>query len=67
MTPTEPHFDNPEILLVTDDKVACDGGAGPMGHPRVYLPIYPDKGFVDCPYCDRRYVKTDSVASHMAH
>lgn len=58
MEPTQPHFENPEIIHVATDKVACDGGGGPIGHPRVYLPIYDEKGYVDCPYCDRRYVQT---------
>jgi uncharacterized Zn-finger protein len=62
---TRPDFHNPEIIEVTGDKVACDGDGGPIGHPRVYLPIYADKGFVDCPYCDRRYVSTgDAHGSH---
>jgi uncharacterized Zn-finger protein len=34
--------------------VACDGD-GPLGHPRVYLNIGKE-GFIDCPYCDRRFV-----------
>jgi len=31
-------------------------GEGPLGHPRVWLTIPPEKGHVDCPYCDRRFV-----------
>ena len=27
-----------------------------LGHPRVYLRIEPDTGFVECGYCDRRFV-----------
>jgi uncharacterized Zn-finger protein len=61
----KPDFHNPEIIEVTGDKVACDGSGGPLGHPRVYLPIYADKGFVDCPYCDRRYVSMGPA--HGAH
>jgi len=44
----------PETVEVDSEDVACDGG-GPLGHPRVYLTIG-DAGFVDCPYCDRRFV-----------
>jgi uncharacterized Zn-finger protein len=61
-----PDFLHPEIINVTGDKVACDGGGGPIGHPRVYLPLYAEIGYVDCPYCDRRYVST-GVAAHSAH
>lgn len=45
----------PETVVVTTQKVACDGDEGPLGHPRVYLTM--DKsGQVECPYCDRRYI-----------
>ena len=27
-----------------------------LGHPRVFLRIEPDVGFVECGYCDRRFV-----------
>ena len=36
----------------------CDGSGAvdpALGHPRVYLHI-DDNGFVDCGYCDRRFV-----------
>lgn len=46
----------PEIIEVTSSRVACDGGGGPGGHPRVWLQIDPEKGHVECGYCDRRYV-----------
>jgi uncharacterized Zn-finger protein len=44
----------PETEEVTRDKIACDGGV--LGHPRVWLQIAPEKGWVTCPYCDKRYV-----------
>ena len=37
-------------------SVACDGGCGPLGHPRVYLAIDPSSGEVECPYCSRRFI-----------
>ena len=46
----------PEIIEVTTSRIACDGGDGAAGHPRVWLQIDPEKGFVECGYCDRRYV-----------
>jgi uncharacterized Zn-finger protein len=46
----------PEIIEVDTDNVGCDGGDGPLGHPLVYLPIYPN-GQVDCPYCGRRFIR----------
>ncbi|SEM77270.1 Zinc-finger domain-containing protein [Pseudorhodobacter antarcticus] len=35
-----------------------------MGHPRVWLTIPEDRGFVECGYCDRRYVH-DSMADQV--
>lgn len=47
----------PEIVVVKRWKIACDGDvAGGLGHPRVWLRIPPEVGFVECGYCDRRYV-----------
>jgi len=46
----------PETEVVTTWKVACDGGEGALGHPRVWLTIPKDTGFVECGYCDKKYV-----------
>ena len=46
----------PEIIEVTTSRIACDGSAGGGGHPRVWLQVDPEKGWVECGYCDRRYV-----------
>ena len=49
----------PETVRTTSVRVACDGsGAVPaaLGHPRVYLHIEDRLGFVECGYCDRRFV-----------
>lgn len=45
-----------ETIHVEDRTVACDGGDGPLGHPRVYLTIKADREDVVCPYCSRQYV-----------
>lgn len=55
-----------EVIVVTDRTVACDGGDGPLGHPRVYLTIKPDHDDVICPYCSRRYVLKRSSVSDAA-
>ena len=61
--------DVPEITLVDTAHVSCDGAGqirGPrdgsagyrpaaLGHPRVFLQI-DEHGYVDCGYCDRRFV-----------
>ncbi len=46
----------PETRIVETARVACDGGEGALGHPRVWLQIPDDRGWVECPYCDARYV-----------
>ena len=51
----------PETLSVSETRIACDGG-GALGHPKVYLQIG-DEGFVECPYCDRRFVLAEGAAS----
>jgi uncharacterized Zn-finger protein len=45
-----------EVFEVNSLEVACDGGGGPLGHPKVYLHIDQDKGRITCPYCSRSYV-----------
>lgn len=48
----------PETEIVTTLRIACDGG-GALGHPRVWLAIPPEKGWVECGYCDKKYVHAD--------
>ncbi len=45
----------PETIEVDQTSVACDGGGGALGHPKVYLSLGAD-GEADCPYCDCRFV-----------
>ena len=50
----------PETVRTATARVACDGasdipGGAALGHPRVWLEI-DEKGYVDCGYCDRRFV-----------
>lgn len=48
----------PEVIRTTSHRVACDGAGdipAALGHPRVWLEI-DEKGYVDCGYCDRRFV-----------
>lgn len=48
----------PETIIVDDDseEVECDGGGGPLGHPAVWYSLV-DQDYVECMYCDRRFVK----------
>jgi uncharacterized Zn-finger protein len=45
----------PEIVEVDQTRVACDGTGGALGHPKVYLEMGTED-FVECGYCDRRFV-----------
>lgn len=55
----------PEIIRVSTRYASCDGAtairggptfqASALGHPKVYLTI-DEHGYVDCGYCDRRFV-----------
>ncbi len=42
----------PETVFVDTPNVKCDGPT--HDHPRVFLTVGHD-GFVECPYCDRRF------------
>ena len=55
-----------ETIEVEDKVVACDGGNGPLGHPRVYLNMG-DKSAIDCPYCGRHYVLKPGAGKHRGH
>lgn len=44
-----------EVVTVRSRRVACDGVGGALGHPRVWLEMG-DEPFVECGYCDRRFV-----------
>ena len=52
---SSPYLDPPEVIVVQSPRVACDGGLGAAGHPIVYMEMG-DENFVECGYCDRRFV-----------
>ena len=45
-----------ETIYVDDTVVACNGGGGALGHPRVYLNLA-EKGEIECPYCSRLFIR----------
>jgi uncharacterized Zn-finger protein len=52
----------PEVIIVKSRKVRCDGG-GALGHPVVYYDMG-EEDFVECLYCDRRFVLTPGADGH---
>ncbi|HEX2558580.1 zinc-finger domain-containing protein [Phenylobacterium sp.] len=55
-----PDLPPPEVIAVRSGRVACDGVGGALGHPRVWLEMG-EARFVECPYCDRRFVLADDA------
>ncbi|WFC96228.1 hypothetical protein MBRA1_002884 [Malassezia brasiliensis] len=55
---------NVPVQFTTKRVVSCDGGDGPLGHPRVYINL--DKpGPKGCPYCGLRFQKHDEHAHYV--
>lgn len=44
-----------ETIKVDNKNIACDGGSGQLGHPRVYLAIDDDQRAA-CPYCGQIFI-----------
>jgi uncharacterized Zn-finger protein len=44
----------PEVIYVKEHRVACDGGGGALGHPKVWYSL--EDGEAECGYCDRKFV-----------
>ncbi|APE27233.1 zinc-finger domain-containing protein [Aurantiacibacter gangjinensis] len=61
----------PETTIVDTARVWCDGAGdirggenykpASLGHPRVWMQI-DESGFVDCGYCDRRFILEGGAA-----
>lgn len=54
-------LDAPETETVTTSRVACDGGEGALGHPRVWLTVDSTRGYVECPYCDKKFILAEET------
>ena len=59
-----------DIVRTSSHRVSCDGssdipGGAALGHPKVWLEI-DAKGYVDCGYCDRRFVLKGGPADQAA-
>ncbi len=57
-----------EEIEVESRKVACDGGGGALGHPKVFLTIGSGEKQIVCPYCSRTYrLKEGAAAAAHGH
>ena len=66
---SQPQTTTPETVTTATHRVSCDGSGGirsatpaALGHPRIWLEI-DERGYVDCPYCDKRFV-ADGTQDH---
>ena len=44
-----------DIIKVKSKRIACDGGGGALGHPKVFLDMG-QADSVECKYCGRKFV-----------
>ena len=54
-----------ETVETTQRVIACDGGVGSLGHPRVWLRI--EGRQVECPYCSKTFVLADGAGEDHGH
>ena len=54
-----------EVIVVDNDadEVACDGGGGALGHPKVWY-SFDGPDVTECGYCDRIFIKERAAAQH---
>ncbi|MDF3048279.1 MAG: hypothetical protein K0R73_1397 [Candidatus Midichloriaceae bacterium] len=58
--------------MIADKKIvhqrdtSCDGGSGPLGHPKIYLQIKHDRSEITCPYCGKEFVYVESYSEESA-
>ena len=57
----------PETIVTEETRVSCDGGGGPLGHPRVWYTLSNKERHVDCLYCGRRFVLKEGASAAAAH
>ncbi|MGF1542965.1 MAG: zinc-finger domain-containing protein [Parvularculaceae bacterium] len=51
----------PETIYVATPVVACDGGGGALGHPKVWYSL--EDGRAECMYCDRLFILDPAKAA----
>ena len=61
-----PSPEAPETIFIAGDSTACDGGDGPLGHPRIYMTVDKETHRAECGYCDRIFIKDPAKAGGKA-
>ncbi len=51
----------PETIYVDQHRISCDGGGGPLGHPKVWYSL--EDGRAVCGYCGRLFIYDPEKAS----
>lgn len=59
-------MDQQTSIEVETTTVSCNGGGGPLGHPKVYLDLGVDHEVV-CPYCSRHFVLAEGADTGSGH
>jgi len=54
----------PETIYVATHRIACDGGGGALGHPKVWYSL--EDGKAECGYCDRLFIYDPEKAGRKA-
>lgn len=56
--------EHPEVILVPQEAetIACNGGGGALGHPKVYYTFHGQDEVV-CGYCDRLFTKNETAGA----
>lgn len=52
-----------DVIMVDTKRIACDGGGGALGHPRIWLYMGTDNQ-VQCKYCDRIFRLNPNADAH---
>tara|TARA_S200000501_G_C20166056_1_gene458058 strand:- start:28 stop:216 length:189 start_codon:yes stop_codon:yes gene_type:complete len=57
-----------EIIITEKKVVSCNGlDEGGSGHPKVWLKIKETETFIDCPYCEIRFLKKEDTNKDNEH
>jgi uncharacterized Zn-finger protein len=52
-----------DTVYTNSRTVSCDGGAGSLGHPKVWLEIKEEVNEAVCPYCGKHFRYDEKAAS----